>query len=124
MLYRLLDLPRYLLPVVVPFVSLTLDFSQFIWSQLDKLHAVKILPLQRFCTVSFFFVVNMANCSITYMFIQHNDPSVLISAVDYTQFFFQFQKHGRDVEKVKQRLAEIANYVDKVKHTLPFAQDK
>ncbi|XP_041804030.1 disintegrin and metalloproteinase domain-containing protein 12 [Chelmon rostratus] len=25
----------------------------------------------------------------------------------------EFQKHGRDVEKVKQRLAEIANYVDK-----------
>lgn len=42
MLYRLLDLPRYLLPVVMPFVSLTLgDFSQFIWSQLDKLHTVK-----------------------------------------------------------------------------------
>ena len=27
----------------------------------------------------------------------------------------QFQKQGKDVEKVKQRLAEIANYVDKVK---------
>lgn len=26
----------------------------------------------------------------------------------------QFQKHGKDMEKVKQRLAEIANYVDKV----------
>lgn len=34
-------------------------------------------------------------------------------------FFFQFQKQGRDLEKVKQRLAEIANYVDKVKHVLP-----
>lgn len=27
---------------------------------------------------------------------------------------FQFQKQGKDTEKVKQRLAEIANYVDKV----------
>lgn len=27
---------------------------------------------------------------------------------------FQFQKQGKDMEKVKQRLAEIANYVDKV----------
>lgn len=27
----------------------------------------------------------------------------------------QFQKQGKDIEKVKQRLAEIANYVDKVK---------
>lgn len=27
----------------------------------------------------------------------------------------QFQKQGKDVERVKQRLAEIANYVDKVK---------
>lgn len=26
----------------------------------------------------------------------------------------QFQKQGKDLEKVKQRLAEIANYVDKV----------
>ena len=26
----------------------------------------------------------------------------------------QFQKQGKDVERVKQRLAEIANYVDKV----------
>lgn len=26
----------------------------------------------------------------------------------------QFQKQGKDTEKVKQRLAEIANYVDKV----------
>ncbi len=26
----------------------------------------------------------------------------------------QFQKQGKDIEKVKQRLAEIANYVDKV----------
>lgn len=30
-------------------------------------------------------------------------------------FAFQYQKQGKDVEKVKQRLAEIANYVDKVK---------
>lgn len=35
----------------------------------------------------------------------------------------EFQKQGKDVEKVKQRLAEIANYVDKVKHPLPFAQE-
>lgn len=27
---------------------------------------------------------------------------------------FQYQKQGKDLEKVKQRLAEIANYVDKV----------
>uniref|UniRef100_A0A7N6B888 ADAM metallopeptidase domain 12 n=1 Tax=Anabas testudineus TaxID=64144 RepID=A0A7N6B888_ANATE len=27
--------------------------------------------------------------------------------------FFQYQKQGKDLEKVKQRLAEIANYVDK-----------
>lgn len=46
-----------------------------------------------------------------------NDP------IWYNVFlFFQFQKQGRDVEKVKQRLAEIANYVDKVKQPLPFAQ--
>lgn len=38
-------------------------------------------------------------------------------------FVLQFQKQGKDVEKVKQRLAEIANYVDKVKHPLPFAQE-
>lgn len=35
----------------------------------------------------------------------------------------EFQKQGKDVEKVKQRLAEIANYVDKVKHPLPIAQE-
>lgn len=29
--------------------------------------------------------------------------------------WFQFQKQGKDAEKVKQRLAEIANYVDKVR---------
>ena len=32
----------------------------------------------------------------------------------YFTVVFQFQKQGKDVEKVKQRLAEIANYVDKV----------
>ncbi len=32
-----------------------------------------------------------------------------------SSFAFQYQKQGKDVEKVKQRLAEIANYVDKVK---------
>lgn len=31
-----------------------------------------------------------------------------------SSFAFQYQKQGKDVEKVKQRLAEIANYVDKV----------
>lgn len=36
-------------------------------------------------------------------------------------FYSQFQKQGSDVEKVKQRLAEIANYVDKVKYPLPIA---
>lgn len=35
-----------------------------------------------------------------------------------TCHFVQFQKQGKDVEKVKQRLAEIANYVDKVKYLL------
>lgn len=30
----------------------------------------------------------------------------------------QFQKQGKDMEKVKQRLAEIANYVDKVKNQI------
>lgn len=50
--------------------------------------------------------------------------NVAISAADYMQFCFQFQKQGRDVEKVKQRLAEIANYVDKVKHPLPFTQEE
>lgn len=43
---------------------------------------------------------------------------------DYMSFCFQFQKQGRDVEKVKQRLAEIANYVDKVKHPFPVAQEE
>lgn len=43
-----------------------------------------------------------------------------VSTTDYVSFCSQFQKQGRDVEKVKQRLAEIANYVDKVKHPLPL----
>lgn len=52
----------------------------------------------------------------------HNCLSeILIFATDYFQFCSQFQKQGGDVEKVKQRLAEIANYVDKVKCPLPFA---
>lgn len=38
-----------------------------------------------------------------------------ISLISLMYFFpYQFQKQGKDVEKVKQRLAEIANYVDKV----------
>lgn len=36
-------------------------------------------------------------------------PCFILSAV-----LVQFQKQGKDMEKVKQRLAEIANYVDKV----------
>lgn len=36
-------------------------------------------------------------------------PCLLLSAA-----VAQFQKQGKDMEKVKQRLAEIANYVDKV----------
>lgn len=36
-------------------------------------------------------------------------PFVLLAAA-----VVQFQKQGKDMEKVKQRLAEIANYVDKV----------
>lgn len=32
---------------------------------------------------------------------------------------FQYQKQGKDLEKVKQRLAEIANYVDKVNQKKP-----
>lgn len=36
----------------------------------------------------------------------------------------QFQKQGKDVERVKQRLAEIANYVDKVKPPPPNAQQR
>lgn len=35
-------------------------------------------------------------------------------------FCFQFQKQGKDLEKVKQRLVEIANYVDKVKRPPPL----
>lgn len=42
----------------------------------------------------------------------------LLKYVFHLTFVFsitlQFQKQGKDVEKVKQRLAEIANYVDKV----------
>lgn len=45
---------------------------------------------------------------------------VPIQAADYFEFCSQFQKQGSDVEKVKQRLAEIANYVDKVKYPLPI----
>uniref|UniRef100_A0A8C1W5A8 ADAM metallopeptidase domain 12 n=1 Tax=Cyprinus carpio TaxID=7962 RepID=A0A8C1W5A8_CYPCA len=33
-------------------------------------------------------------------------------------YIFQYQKQGKDVEKVKQRLAEIANYVDKFYRSL------
>lgn len=44
--------------------------------------------------------------------------SYLLEYVFHLTFVFsfplQFQKQGKDVEKVKQRLAEIANYVDKV----------
>lgn len=47
-----------------------------------------------------------------------NEP---IRAADAFDFCSQFQKQGGDVEKVKQRLAEIANYVDKVKYPLPIA---
>lgn len=32
----------------------------------------------------------------------------------HPSLFFQYHKHGKDIEKVKQRMAEIANYVDKV----------
>jgi hypothetical protein len=39
-------------------------------------------------------------------------------------FCAQFQKQGKDVERVKQRLAEIANYVDKVRVALPTTQKK
>uniref|UniRef100_A0A673IHV0 ADAM metallopeptidase domain 12 n=1 Tax=Sinocyclocheilus rhinocerous TaxID=307959 RepID=A0A673IHV0_9TELE len=35
-----------------------------------------------------------------------------------SSFAFQYQKQGKDVEKVKQRLAEIANYVDKFYRSL------
>lgn len=41
-----------------------------------------------------------------------------MASADNVQFCFQFQKQGKDLEKVKQRLAEIANYVDKVKYPL------
>lgn len=33
---------------------------------------------------------------------------------------YQFQKQGKDMERVKQRLAEIANYVDKVSTAWDF----
>lgn len=39
----------------------------------------------------------------------------LTSLTSFSSFVWcQFQKQGKDAEKVKQRLAEIANYVDKV----------
>lgn len=41
-------------------------------------------------------------------------PCLILSAA-----LVQFQKQGKDMEKVKQRLAEIANYVDKVKIKSP-----
>ena len=41
-----------------------------------------------------------------------------------TMFCVQFQKQGKDVERVKQRLVEIANYVDKVRVGLPTTQKK
>ncbi|TRY58739.1 hypothetical protein DNTS_013120, partial [Danionella cerebrum] len=37
----------------------------------------------------------------------------LIIVADNLSSSFQYQKQGKDVEKVKQRMAEIANYVDK-----------
>lgn len=32
----------------------------------------------------------------------------------HPSLFLQYHKLGKDIEKVKQRMAEIANYVDKV----------
>lgn len=43
-----------------------------------------------------------------------NDTSGCSLKTFLSCFAFQYQKQGKDVEKVKQRLAEIANYVDKV----------
>lgn len=43
-----------------------------------------------------------------------NDTSGCSLKTFLSSFAFQYQKQGKDVEKVKQRLAEIANYVDKV----------
>uniref|UniRef100_A0A3B4ZKH3 Peptidase M12B domain-containing protein n=1 Tax=Stegastes partitus TaxID=144197 RepID=A0A3B4ZKH3_9TELE len=47
---------------------------------------------------------------------QHGSPLSLLalSSLSLSVHIVQFQKQGKDMEKVKQRLAEIANYVDKV----------
>uniref|UniRef100_A0A3B4ZKF9 Peptidase M12B domain-containing protein n=1 Tax=Stegastes partitus TaxID=144197 RepID=A0A3B4ZKF9_9TELE len=46
---------------------------------------------------------------------QHGSPLSLLalSSLSLSVHIVQFQKQGKDMEKVKQRLAEIANYVDK-----------
>lgn len=65
----------------------------------------------------FFYVLEMM---VSYVLMKHSQFTSVISSTDYMQFCFQFQKQGKDLEKVKQRLVEIANYVDKVKHPAPL----
>ena len=52
------------------------------------------------------------------------DLSLFLFNTANTMFCAQFQKQGKDVERVKQRLAEIANYVDKLRVALPTTQKK
>lgn len=133
-LCKLSYLPAYLLPVAMPFASLTLgDFSRSRWSQLDNLPNTQknVVPVNisthsykslLFCVLCcglriFFYVLEM---TVSYVLMKHSQFASVISSTDYMHFCFQFQKQGKDLEKVKQRLVEIANYVDKVKHPPPL----
>lgn len=55
---------------------------------------------------------------MTFITDRHSTATFSCSLKTFSLFFslvtFQYQKQGKDLEKVKQRLAEIANYVDKV----------
>uniref|UniRef100_A0AAX7VF49 ADAM metallopeptidase domain 12 n=1 Tax=Astatotilapia calliptera TaxID=8154 RepID=A0AAX7VF49_ASTCA len=96
------------------------------WSQLDNLPNTQknVVPVNisthsykslLFCVLCcglriFFYVLEM---TVSYVLMKHSQFASVISSTDYMHFCFQFQKQGKDLEKVKQRLVEIANYVDK-----------
>lgn len=131
-LCKLSYLPVYLLPVAMPFASLTLgDFSRSRWSQLDNLPNTQknVVPVNissnSFIRIAAFlcpllWFEGFFLCSGNDGLLCPHGTLTVISSTDYMQFCFQFQKQGKDLEKVKQRLVEIANYVDKVKHPPPL----
>lgn len=64
---------------------------------------------------------------MTFTAVRHSTATFGCSLKTFSLFFslvtFQYQKQGKDLEKVKQRLAEIANYVDKVNMTRCMKRD-